>query len=201
MNTKSRLITLLVASVIFTASNAYAMTVHRDRTIEKSESVSSEIEKPKPESKNDANKRPVANKKPKTDPTPVSTPKPAETVQKTRNSAHSNALNPRIPYMNLCPQYESIISQYNWDVRTAIAIMKAESGCNPVRDNAGLNSDGTNDVGLMQINSIHVSSGAIAESSRRDPADNIAFAYRLYSERGNFTAWTAYTSGAYTNHL
>lgn len=80
--------------------------------------------------------------------------------------------------------------------------MKAESGCNPARDNSGLNSDGTNDVGLMQINSIHVTSGLISEEARRDPQANIRAAYALYRGAGNrFTPWSAFNSGKYAEYL
>ena len=111
-------------------------------------------------------------------------------------------LNPRIAMPEKCPEYEALLSSYNWDVATARALMKAESGCNPARDNSGLNSDGTNDVGLMQINSIHVTSGLISDADRRDPAKNIAAAYALYRGAGyRFTPWSAYNSGDYQKHL
>lgn len=101
-----------------------------------------------------------------------------------------------------CPEYESLLNSYQWDVTIARALMKTESGCNPVRDNAGLNTDGTNDVGLMQINSIHVSSGLISEEARRDPAANMAAAYALYRGAGyKWTPWSAYNSGDYLKNL
>lgn len=80
--------------------------------------------------------------------------------------------------------------------------MKAESGCNPIRDNSGLNSDGTADVGLMQINSIHVASGLTTDEDRKDPARNIATAYKLYQGAGGrFTPWVAYNTGDYLKYL
>lgn len=111
-------------------------------------------------------------------------------------------LNPRIATLWKCGEYEHLLARYDWDITTARAIMKAESGCNPVRDNSGLNSDGTNDVGLMQINSIHVTNGLISNEARKDPAANIATAYKLYQgSGGRFTPWVAYTSDVYKNYL
>lgn len=111
-------------------------------------------------------------------------------------------LNPRIPMPEKCPEYESLLASYQWDVNTARALMKTESGCNPARDNAGLNSDGTNDVGLMQINSIHVASGLISEEARRDPKANMDAAYALYRGAGyKWTPWSAYNSGDYLKNL
>lgn len=111
-------------------------------------------------------------------------------------------LNPRLPYHSKCNDYDDIIAGYSWDIATVKAIMKAESGCNPIRDNSGLNSDGTADVGLMQINSIHVTSGLTTHADRLDPAKNIETAYKLYrGAGGRFTPWVAYTTGAYKEYI
>lgn len=78
--------------------------------------------------------------------------------------------------------------------------MKAESGCNPSADNTGLNYDGSNDKGLMQINSIHVASGLIGDAERLDPVKNIRAAYSIYLGSG-WSAWSAYNNGAYLKHM
>lgn len=77
-----------------------------------------------------------------------------------------------------------------------LAIMRAESECNPLADNTGLNRDGTNDKGLFQINSIHGYSDAV----RFDPAQNIAIAYKIWRAQG-YSAWSAYTNGSYLRFL
>lgn len=103
---------------------------------------------------------------------------------------------------NGCEQYRSLVSLYNWDVNVALAIMRAESGCNHMADNSGLNRDGTSDKGLMQINSIHVTSGLISDQGRYDPAANLDAAYKLYRGAGNsFTPWAAYNSGKHLQYL
>lgn len=111
-------------------------------------------------------------------------------------------LDARRAYPNLCNDYDSLLARYSWDVSTAKAIMQAESGCNPIRDNSGLNSDGTADVGLMQINSIHVTSGLTTHADRLDPAKNIETAWKLYQGAGGrFTPWVAYNTGAYRQFI
>lgn len=89
--------------------------------------------------------------------------------------------------------------QYDWDASIALAIMQAESGCNPSAHNPA-NFDGSNDSGLFQINSIHVASGLISEEARRDPVQNIKAAYDIY-QGGGWSAWSAYNNGAYRKFL
>ena len=86
-------------------------------------------------------------------------------------------------------------SQYAWDVSIALAVMRAESGCNPDAYNPS-NHDGSDDAGLMQINSIHVTSGLIEGQTRFDPAANIRADYAIYQGSG-WGAWDAINNGAY----
>ena len=81
----------------------------------------------------------------------------------------------------------------------AYAICMAESRGVPTAYNAH-NSNGTNDAGLMQINSIHVKSGLISDQDRFDANKNLAAAYRIYKGSG-FKAWSSYNSGVYTKFL
>ena len=78
-----------------------------------------------------------------------------------------------------CEKYRSEVAKYNWNVNIVLAIMKAESGCNP-------NAVGpTNDHGLMQLHGIPI----------YDPADNIAYAYNEKYMKGGFSHWTVCTKG------
>lgn len=182
------------------SSSVYAQSRQTDDVHQNTPIATVESKTSTNDDQNDANNAPVATETPKTEPTPIPTPEPAVAVKETPKTAYSE-LNPRLPYHNLCGDFQSLIAQYDWNVQIATAIMKAESGCNPIRDNSGLNGDGTNDVGLFQINSIHVSSGLITESGRNDPATNVATAYKLYAGRGNFTAWSVYNNGKYAQYL
>lgn len=83
-----------------------------------------------------------------------------------------------------CESYRGLVAQYSWNVNIALAIMRAESGCNP---NA---VSPTNDHGLMQLHGQAV----------YDPAANIAIAYAKYAARG-WQPWTAYNTGSYLRFL
>jgi soluble lytic murein transglycosylase-like protein len=76
----------------------------------------------------------------------------------------------------------------------------AESGGNPAADNTGLNQDGTNDKGLMQINSIHVTSGLIGDQERFDPTANLRAAYAIY-QGGGWGAWSSYNAGKHLRFM
>ena len=102
------------------------------------------------------------------------------------------------PMSNECEQYRHLVSQYDWAVTTAMAIMRAESGCSPLADNTGLNRDGSNDKGLFQVNSIH--HRLISDHDRLIPEKNIAVAYQIYKGSG-WKAWSAYNNKAYLKYL
>ena len=93
----------------------------------------------------------------------------------------------------------TIANQYDWDYATAYAICMAESGGNEKAYNPS-NSNGTNDAGLFQINSIHVTSGLIGNQDRFNGTENVSAAYRIYLGSG-WNAWSAYNNGAYLKHL
>jgi soluble lytic murein transglycosylase-like protein len=93
---------------------------------------------------------------------------------------------PRPTYPAGCALYESLVQQYDWPVATMMAIMQAESSCNPYAVSP------TNDYGLMQIHN----GLALYGSQIYDPAFNIGIAYQKYEIQG-LDAWSTYTSGAY----
>lgn len=77
-----------------------------------------------------------------------------------------------------------------------LAIMRAESRCNPNADNTGLNKDGSVDIGLLQINSIH----GYSKAQMINPYENIKAGYRIWKRQG-YKAWSAYNNGAYAKFL
>lgn len=97
-----------------------------------------------------------------------------------------------------CP----LVNDYDWDVKTAYAVCMAESGGDPTA--RGVNTNGTDDVGLMQINSVHVPS-LISSDARYDAAENIKAAYQVYTDASihgdGWSAWSAYNSGKYLKFL
>ena len=74
--------------------------------------------------------------------------------------------------------------------------MQAESGCNPTADNSGLNQNGTVDIGLLQINSIH----GFSKAELTNPARNIAIAYQIWQKQG-YKAWSAFNNKSYLKFL
>lgn len=93
-----------------------------------------------------------------------------------------------------CAAYEPLVAQYGWNTQVAMAIMHAESGCNPTA------SSPTCDHGLMQINCVHAAAVGGDLALLNDPATNIRVAYQVYSGAG-WSAWTTYTSGAYLRYM
>lgn len=97
-----------------------------------------------------------------------------------------------------CEQYRQLIAKYDWNVDLMMAIMRAESGCNPAADNTRLNHDGSNDKGLLQINSIH--KNLISDLDRLNPEKNIAAGYKIWKTQG-YRAWSVYNNGSYKKFL
>lgn len=93
-----------------------------------------------------------------------------------------------------CEQYRSAVSEYDWNANIAMAVMKAESGCNP---NAANHNDHhgqcVGSFGLMQLACLHT-------DNPRNPSENIRVAYQIYSRQG-WQPWGAYTNGSYLQHL
>lgn len=123
---------------------------------------------------------------PKVDKTPIKTPKASENAPKQAKTTYSVG----------CDQYRHIVEQYSWPTNVAMAVMQAESSCNP---NAALWSDNhmswagcMGSFGLFQINCSH--------GQLYDPEKNIAQAYRMYQASG-WQPWSAYTTGAYLKYL
>lgn len=95
-----------------------------------------------------------------------------------------------------CEEFRKLVEKYPWNTDTMLAIMQAESNCNPRADNTGLNKDGTNDKGLLQINSIH----GFSDAERLDPIRNIDIAFKIWQMQG-YKAWSAYSNGSYLRYL
>lgn len=78
---------------------------------------------------------------------------------------------------------------------TAVAIMFAESSGNARATNK--NSNGSEDFGLWQVNSIHKPS----EEEKFNPAANARKAHQIYVEAGNsFKPWVTFNEGQWTKH-
>lgn len=78
-----------------------------------------------------------------------------------------------------CEQYKPLVAKYSWDINVAMAVMYAESGCNP---NA---VSSTNDHGLFQLHGIPI----------YNPAENVAYAYNNKYLAGGWSHWTVCNVG------
>jgi hypothetical protein len=81
------------------------------------------------------------------------------------------------------------------DCKMALAIASAESGlkCNAIN----INTNGTVDLGVFQLNSIHLQKeGDWTVANMGDCYKNVDLAYELWLEQG-WTPWVAYLTGAY----
>lgn len=87
------------------------------------------------------------------------------------------------------------IARYDWDTELMVAIALAESYCRADADNTGTNRDGSYDIGVFQINSIHGQS----KEAMMDYKQNIAYAYKIYNSQG-LRAWSVYNNGAYLKY-
>lgn len=110
-----------------------------------------------------------APKQPKPEPSP---PKP-EPVKEAPEPPK------RIIYPVGCERYRPLVEQYGWNVSVAMAVMQAESGCNP---NA---ISPTNDHGLFQLNRIPI----------YDPAENVSYAYYNKYLKGGWSHWAVCNRG------
>lgn len=114
-----------------------------------------------------------------------------EAKRKQREAARLAASRPRA--RGNCEAYRPLIAKYDWDVRVAVAIARAESGCNPnaanLKDNHKVCKGS---FGLFQI-SCH--SGKVY-----DPAKNVEIAYAKYKASG-WRPWSVYKNGKYKAYL
>lgn len=118
-----------------------------------------------------------------------------------KQSGNEPDATPQTPLPQGCEAYRSLIGQYDWNVQIAYAIMRAENtGCDPAIDNRGLNSDGSVDYGLFQVNSVHAAEVGGNLAALYDPATNIRVAYTIYSGSG-WRAWSTYNNGRYLRYL
>jgi hypothetical protein len=116
-----------------------------------------------------------------------------------------------MPTLHVRELAEILARETGWDaqqIRTAIAIAMAESGLRTDVLNARAPDYS---VGIFQINfrrpdgSIMprrcVGGVCITPEEARDPVKAARFAYALWRARGDFSPWTAYSSGAYRRYV
>lgn len=124
-------------------------------------------------------------------PTPVAVPavqapapNPQPSTSSGSDSTGSGAVSSTPANAGGCSAYLPLVEQYNWPVHTMMAIMQAESSCNPY----AYNPSGC--WGLFQLFGEDIT----------DPAANVAAAYQIYLRQG-LGAWSSWSSGIYEKYL
>ena len=84
--------------------------------------------------------------------------------------------------------------------RVALAVQRAENPSGKC-EVYHYNADGSLDWGYFQINTVHLRRRDLNLRDLLDCRANIDFAYQLYSETHDFSAWSTYNSGAYRRAL
>jgi len=79
------------------------------------------------------------------------------------------------------------------DLHNALAVAKCESGLNPYAYNPS-NTNGTQDKGLYQINTVHNATLARHGLDPWKPEHNVKFARMLYDKNG-WQDWSCVTQG------
>lgn len=92
-----------------------------------------------------------------------------------------------------CEHYRQLVAQYAWNVEVFMRICNAESGGNPyaVGDTYPINGLLAYSCGLYQVRELP---GRPSCEELKDPATNIAWAYRIYQGQG-LSAWSVCTNG------
>lgn len=105
--------------------------------------------------------------------------------------------NPPVAVSGGCETLRPLVAQYGWPVSTAMAVMQAESGCNPSSNNPTdyhiicLGSRGLFQIGCDSTPNF----GGMFDANA-----NVAQAYSMWARRG-WQPWGAYTSGKYLQYL
>jgi hypothetical protein len=126
-------------------------------------------------------------------PASVPTPPPVEQIVPEEQTPQQAEANVTINPIG-CDIYRPLVEQYAWDIRIAMAVMQAESGCNPNASNwRDQHRQCTGSFGLFQL-------ACFWTDNPYDPATNVAKAFEIYSRSG-WQPWGAYTNGSYLRYL
>lgn len=85
-----------------------------------------------------------------------------------------------------------------YECKPALAIASAESG---LRENAyNVNSDGSIDSGIFQVNSVHWDKPGCSPKELFDAKGNVDCAYTIWEASG-WSPWVVWQNGSYVRHL
>lgn len=93
---------------------------------------------------------------------------------------------------------EYICYKFGKDCKMALAVSQAENGTRQC-DRFGVNTNRTIDIGVFQINSVHMKKGYTLKDLS-DCHKNTDVAYEIFQAQG-FTPWVVFQTGAYKRFL
>jgi len=125
----------------------------------------------------------------------VKTDRPQVKAPKVREKRKVEAEKPKpvVTQLTGCEHYKELISQYDWNVSVALAVVQAESGCNPnaIGDNYPIGGLLAPSCGLFQVRTL---AGRPSCEQLQNPATNVEWAYKLYRE-SNWQPWSVCKNG------
>lgn len=92
-----------------------------------------------------------------------------------------------------------ICEKFGNECNIAVAISKAENGTRVCDRVSPKNKNGTYDIGVFQINTIHLKHYSL--SDMKNCRKNVDIAYKIRQSWGNWNAWSAYKNGSYKKFL
>lgn len=104
---------------------------------------------------------------------------PVSVVEQPQPPAAPQELPKPVVHPSNCEAYRHLVEKYQWNVNIALNVMRAESGCNPYA--VGDKHIPPVSCGLFQIRTL---AGRPSCEALKDPATNVAWAYRLYRDSG-----------------
>ena len=101
---------------------------------------------------------------------------------------------------NLTPIEQYICDKWGvFDCRIALAVSKAENGTRQP-DRFNVNTNGTIDIGIFQINSVHFKREGCSLAEIVDAYKNVDCAYQIWQEQG-WNPWVAFNNGNFADNL
>lgn len=123
----------------------------------------------------------------------VKVQKPVEAVEKKEKVVYIREFIESLPKPKT-PIEKYICEKFGSDCQIALAVAKAESG---LREEAiNINSNGTIDMGIFQINSVHWKKPGCNPKSLLDGYKNTDCAYQIWKTQG-WNPWVAYQNGSW----
>ena len=85
------------------------------------------------------------------------------------------------------------------DYKMALAVSQAENGTRKCDRVSKPNTNGSVDIGVFQVNTVHLK--RVTEAELKTCLGNIRYAHSLFKKQGHWGAWAAFNNGSYKRFL